>query len=82
MGDYKTIEKYKELNELADDETAYTFFEFDGIKYFFEIKKQMPSQFVRQTIGKYVRREFTWNWRQNPRIEDIIETIERLKNIR
>lgn len=80
LGDYKTFESYGEFGELADEDTAYAFFEFDGIKYFFEITKQMPSQFVRQIIGKYVGREYTWDWRQNPRIEDIIETVERLKH--
>lgn len=79
LGDYKTFESYKDLEELADEDTAYVFFEFDGIKYFFEIKKAMPSQFVRQIIGKYVGREYTWDWRQNPRHEDIIETYERLR---
>lgn len=80
LGDYKTFESYRQLRDLADDDKAYTFFEFDGIKYFFEIKKPVPSQFVRQIIGKYVGREYTWDWRQNPRIEDIIETVERLRN--
>ena len=79
LGDYKTFESYQDLSNLADEEVAYTFFEFDGIKYFFEIKKQIPSQFVRQIIGKYVGREYTWDWRKNPRTEDIIETVERLK---
>ncbi|MBU0760495.1 MAG: hypothetical protein KJ600_00215 [Nanoarchaeota archaeon] len=79
LGNCQTIETYEELRQLADEETAYAFFEFDGIKYFSKIEKPMPSQFVRQIIGKYVGREYTWDWRQNPRTEDIIETVERLK---
>ena len=79
LGNYKTFESYQELSNLADEETAYSFFEFDGTKYFFEIKTPMPSQFVRRIIGKYVGREYTWDWRQNLRIEDMIETIQRLK---
>lgn len=80
LGQPVTIESYRELTELADEETPYTFFEFDGIKYFFEVKKPIPSQFVRQVIGKYLGREYTWNWRQYPRVEDVIETIQRLKH--
>jgi diadenosine tetraphosphate (Ap4A) HIT family hydrolase len=76
----KAIEMYRELRDLADEETAYAFFEFDGMKHFSRINRHMPSQFIRQAIGKYVGREYTWDWRQNPRIEDIIETVERLKN--
>jgi ATP adenylyltransferase len=80
LGDYVTFESYEELKKYSEDgENAYTFFEFDGIKHFFEIRKPIPSQFVRQVIGKYVGREYTWDWRQNPRIEDIVETVERLK---
>ena len=78
--EFRTFESYGDLRKMADEDTAYTFFEFDGIKYFFEIKKDIPSQFVRRVIGKYVGREYTWDWRQNPRVEDIIETVQRLKN--
>ncbi|MFH1802542.1 MAG: HIT domain-containing protein [archaeon] len=76
----KTIETYRELHDLADEEDAYAFFEFDGMKYFSRISRHMPSQFIRQVIGKYVGREYTWDWRQNPRVEDVIETVQRLRN--
>ncbi|MBU0466381.1 MAG: HIT domain-containing protein [Nanoarchaeota archaeon] len=79
LGEPKIIESYRGLGEFEDGETAYAFFEFDGIRYLFEVSKPMPSQFVRQIIGKYIGRQYTWDWRQNPRIEDILENVERLK---
>jgi len=81
LGGCELINDYHELGKFSDGEEAYAFFEIDGMKCLYTVDKDIPSQFFRKVIGKYIGREYTWNWRQNPRVEDIVESVHRLREV-
>jgi len=73
---YRKIKNFSEL----PTKTAYLFLEENNEKYVFPIKEVIPPQYLRQVLAAKLGVPEKWDWREYLGIEELQNTIRKLKN--
>ena len=73
--------KYKEVNNFTElpSDVSYLFLEEKKKKYVFPINTILPSQYLRQILAMKTCCSEKWDWRICPGIEELKNTIKKLK---
>lgn len=78
---YKIIKSFDALKKQFDKGVSYFFYESNlRERYLFEVSEIVPSQYIRQIIASKIGKPERWDWRSCFGINELLKTIERLKN--
>ena len=78
--DWLRINSLHELSMIRH--MPYIFYQSNGRKYVFFIKKHIQSQFVRKILCEKMSISNQWNWRTNPFAERIEEFLHEYDNVK
>lgn len=81
--DYYAVERIDEFGRLSEisekEESSYLFVETnDSKRYITRVSFTIPSQYLRQIIAHFLKKDDLWNWKRTPDYETFDRTMTRL----
>lgn len=78
---YHQIENFDALKNQFKKGVPYFFYESNfGERYLFEVPEIVPSQYIQQVIAQKIRKPERWDWRMYFGIDELLGTIDKLKD--